>query len=1024
MLGRNKKVAIEEYMVSAKEKEPAAFEAEEKDIYIRDCISDTEGSARLKLTAPGYLEIEVFSPDNALCPEKKVITSEDFKNNIYDLKFRIRSKFLHNGKNFSKIVLRTPTCTQEVNVVLDNKIRTGMGGMSYRKIFSEMCRDYIDLQTGKLFQGEWLEKYMKLLDGINGSDVPDLFLLLFKANVMISAGMSAEAKNLIDFTASQMRRLPESIPVLSCYYLYIRSLYEMDDDRTAGARKKVRKIYDETPSWRILWMLIYMDHSLYIHPEEKLRLIKEEYTERGCKSPVMFYEAVQCYRQDPSLVADVDNFVIQALNFGTKEGILSFGIAMEFADALWRITETELSQLQTKLLVGILQVAYDKLKSPLVLKSLCRILILNNCRKPRDHKYYKSAIDEFIEMPGIYNYYMITADKSEPHALHADIIRYFDRHESSLGEDEAYFYACIISQKHVNRDAYSLYEKFADRILRFAKKMAAAGKSDDNLGIIYQDLFETDRVSPDICQRMYEILCVRKICVENDLISSVIVFHKELLGYQEAEIKNGTAYVKIYSTDAIILFKDATGNLYKNIEHSMTELLNSRRYVDVCLKNAQISRFMFVGDALPLMRAYRDHVEILQALFDQLGSGGLRPGYEQQLLKEMILYYKKNSRSAEVHKKLLSFMKFDLDDETRGGLIEIMIEQKLYKEAFDEIEKHGFTGIGPEALTDLAHFFVQLSDLENQETLLDMCVISFMRLGYEPEIFRYLCKNYDGECDVLYKMYITARAHDISDIEIAERTLRAALRERNFSPEIFNVFRRYYEDGEDAQLKLSYITALAHRYIYDNDKGAQGVFQYMLNELAEGAEFDNVSCTAFILYMSDAEAPSMRTKKIMQDVLEALVRRGIMLEEFKKCEKFFELPPQLSNAFIAAALKGEKQEERNGRVTVRSLAKGVPHITYEIRGIDSVVNAEEAMNEIFPGCYVKYFTLFYGESVVCSIDGGAQITASHADHKSDHSRFSEIDDMIRLTHSGNLYDLEEAALDFYVKDTLINRLFR
>lgn len=1022
MLGRNKKTAIEEYMVSSGAKEPAAFEAEKKEICICDCLSDTQESVRIRLTAPGYLEIEVFSAGSAICPERKVITTDEFTDGVYDLGFRIRSGFLHNGKNFAKIVLRTPTQSQTIKIILDNKIRTGSGGTAYKKIVAGMCRDYLDLQIGRLFQGDWQEKYTELLKNINGSDITDLFLLLFKVNVLSGQGRGEEAGNLLSFVAAQMRKLPEVPPELSAYFLYVRSLFDMDDDRTAGAMKKVRRIYEETPSWRILWMLIYMDPFLYSNPEQKLELIRTEYSERGCRSPVMYYEAVQCYRQDPSLVSNVDSFVIQALNFGTKEGILSFGIAMEFADAIWRYTETEISLLQTKVLVHILKVAYDKLKSPLVLKSLCRVLILNNCRGPEDHKYYKSAIDEFIEMPGIYSYYMMTADRKMRTPLHIDVIRYFDRHPDALGREEAYFYACIVTEKKHLKDTYN---KFADRMLEFAKKNIAAGKSDCNLGIIYQDLFETNRVSPDMCQRMYEILCVRKISVKNNLLSSVIVFHKELPGYQEAEIEDDAAYVKIYSPDAIILFKDASGNLYKNIEYTCEELLEGRRYVDVCLRDGLISRFMFVGDALPLLRAYKDHAEILDALLSQIGSGGLRPDYEQSLLKDMILYFKKNSRDSEVRKKLLSFMKFDLDDETRGRLIDIMIEQKLFKEAFDEIERHSFIGISPEAITSLAHFFVQLSDLEENDTLLDMCMISFVRCGYEPEIFRYLCKYYDGECDVLYKMYIAARAHDIKDTEIAERTLRAAIRERNFSSDIFNVFKNYYENGEDAELKQRYITELAHKYIYDDDTSVRGIFPYMLNELGRGAAFDNAASVAFVLYMANAGSLSARSSKIVQDTLEDLVRHGIMLEQMKACEKFFALPSQLSNAYIAAVLKTECGDAGSGPVTVRSIGEGVPRITYEIRGSGNVKRAVEPMNEIFPGCYVKYFTLFHGESVICSIDGREELTAQYRQRPAteDGSRFSEIDDMLCLAHSGRFYELEDAALDYYIKDSLINRIF-
>jgi hypothetical protein len=83
------------------------------------------------------------------------------------------------------------------------------------------------------------------------------------------------------------------------------------------------------------------------------------------------------------------------------------------------------------------------------------------------------------------------------------------------------------------------------------------------------------------------------------------------------------------------------------------------------------------------------------------------------------------------------------------------------------------------------------------------------------------------------------------------------------------------------------------------------------------------------------------------------------------------------------------------------------------------------MKEIFEGCYVKYFTLFFGESVSFKIDGGPETVVTYHDLNIVHdgSRFALMDNMIKLIHSGDEEALEKAAKEYLIRDMLVDKLF-
>ena len=209
MLGRNKSVSREEYLVYKKDKSPVSFKVQENEITFQNVMNDTSGIVHIELCSEGFAEIEVYTQDAFIELPGKVFTTDEFRSGVYEFTFTVRAGKLHAGRNYAMISFRTPVCTSCTKVVVYNQI-VPVASDSTRKTIGLLCRDYLDLRLGNLFQTEWQNRALKILDNISGSDRNDLFLSLYKANVLISCERYEEAKSLIDFVSGQITRLPRT----------------------------------------------------------------------------------------------------------------------------------------------------------------------------------------------------------------------------------------------------------------------------------------------------------------------------------------------------------------------------------------------------------------------------------------------------------------------------------------------------------------------------------------------------------------------------------------------------------------------------------------------------------------------------------------------------------------------------------------------------------------------------------------------------------------------------------------------
>ena len=1007
LLGQNKKIAEEEYLVATHHKEPAFFDVAEKSIELSNVTVDTYKSIKINLLSPGYVEFEATSQDDFVQFEKPFFTTDDFFNGSYTMQIKIIESKLHAGRNFTYITILSSTQEVKIPIEVNIQVKVLFGENNSKKLFIQLENIYLAYRLANISMSDWIEQSIGALDSINGLELDAMFLMLYKAQLCIHCQSYQEAANILMYLAEQIPRLPKQNMELICYFNYVRLIYENIDGEKEALLENIKRIYLSNKSWKILWIILQLDKRYENNPEDLVEDIETEFY-NGCHSPIMYVEALRVLRLHPEYVFELNDFELQVLNFGVRHNFINSALMERLSEIVLSLPQKDLEKRNLKIIARILKFGFEQYQTRNVIKALCITLILLEDKSINNSKYFNAAISEFLDdIPELFKYYIFTLNQDEYTQIPKRLMEYFTENINSLEECRSYFLASII----VNKDAYpEYYRAFQKLMVLYAQDSIVNGIVDKHMSIIYKDILENNLLTEVLQSRLFEVLATKKIVCHSKIMQSVIAFHNELNTYQEVFLKNGEAFVRIYSSDAVILFKDKKGNLYANVDYEKCDLLNSKSYIDLCIRDVPISEYMIMKDTFPLIKAYKTPIEILDFLTKKIDYSRFRSSYIAELINSNIDYYSRSTDDPDLHEKLLEFLKYDVPAQTRGKLIDILIEKTLYKRAYAEIQANGYEYVSKENLNKLCIALIELGNYKYNDMLLSMSENCFSSENFNPKIFKYLAENYNGDLDLMVNLYRTGNAFSVPTGDLSERILRKTVeinQETELSPAIF---AKYFIEGDDEELKKNYLIFKSKRYFYDMERKDVSFFKFVEDMINNKIDFPVVVIISYLLFMSDKNLESEKRIRKIEELLKEMVAKSIMFNEFKAYAMYFQLPALLANSVIISSFKKD--------------AKAI----YKIEGRDPYgedPTYEEPLTEIFEGYYTKYFTLFYGERLLYNLDGGETqvINYDDIDIVEDVSRYSELNTILKHNISGNYYSLRNAARDYYVKDKLIETLF-
>lgn len=1014
--GADKKRALEEFMIGISKKQPMVFSVSDTR---REYDSLTESYGDILLLTRntwGYQKIDVEVEGDFITDCRSCISSEDFAGNTYEFSYLIDIGKLHGGMNYGKIVFRTVEETTECVIAVDNIKDRDTAHGEINRCISSLAVKYLDFRMHNNSLENWAEESLQLIQRARGFDDGNPFYKLLQAQICLSGKRDDEAAWLLESVAEEILDRREEHIELYCYYLYVRTLQRREPEHTRNALDIIKKYYENGyDSWKLLWLLLFMDSSFENNKSLKIARIKEQF-KLGCKSPLMYYEALYVFNKQPALLRVINGFELQVLAFGNRYGAIGLKLAVQISELA--MLEKGFRPLLFRVLTGL----YDKFENKVILNALLSMLIRGNKTDNRYFKWYALGIAADLKVTRLLEYYVFSMPEDYEGTIPNTVLMYYVYNGNLLYDREAFFYHLIIRNKEKLPNVYKNYQH---TIERFALEKLRNREMDSYLAEIYTDVLTPQHIADENVKALIYVLNTWKLTCSNRYMTEVIVIHKEIRGEKHYRIQNGIAYINIFTEDAIIMFTDRSGNRYmKTISYTVEKLYDNRELSEISYEKNADNIYQMAKMCEQSLKYHKNIPEGITVFRDVLKREEFRPEYHDGIMGDVVEFYFSRYDGDDLDVYLLQMDMTKLGRQIRNKVLELMILRGLYDRTAEVLKEYGICDMDARRLLKFCSRV--LPGYENREdgNLLKYCVYSYRHGKYNEIVLVYLVTYFNGTTREMMELWRVAKEYGIETRELEERMIAQMLFTRNHLGSIVTIYESYYKKAALPVLKQAYLFFMSFEYFVKEKPADELFFLHLEDEMSVNDNMHNVCKCAYLRYCAtknDLPAPAVN---ICRNALAALEKDKIFFNFFKKFNKYFSLSGTVLDKFVI-----EYRTEPQEKVLIN-------YILEQDRSVEESSGREfvtEEMEQPFYGLYTKSFTLFYGENVKYYITEdsgtGKAFTESKCYTLDDRhvevgsTRFGMLNDILECMELKEESTVRDLIKKYYVTKSLTEQLF-
>ena len=199
-------------------------------------------------------------------------------------------------------------------------------------------------------------------------------------------------------------------------------------------------------------MLLNLDPK-YKNAYKRLEVLEQQF-EYEIHSVSFYLEAYLCYQEKPTLLKKLGPFELQVLNFASKYRLMTKELALyvsNFVSQQKRFHEP---------MFRILERVYKMYSEPMILNTICTLLIKGNKTQGRYFAWYQRAVDAELKIAQLYEYYMMTLDEENVKGpLPKSILLYFMHGNTLNYKKAALLYANLVTYEEQAGDLYLSYRE-------------------------------------------------------------------------------------------------------------------------------------------------------------------------------------------------------------------------------------------------------------------------------------------------------------------------------------------------------------------------------------------------------------------------------------------------------------------------------------------------------------------------------------------------------------------------------------
>ena len=1007
---------VEEFLIETNKKSPVLLSFAEGNVMQQSVTEDEEISITVKKSGWGYAGFTLESTDDFIELKKTEYTAEDFEGNFAEVRFVIKADRLHDGHNFGGIALKSLHTGISIPVFVDMPTGDRAGRdrhITKQMLTAKLMREFIRFRIGDATGGEWIERSNKLLERLLVMDRNDPEARLMQSQLLLAAKRYDEADVVLAAVERELEKRESISPDIFAYLIYLKAMSAGDDKVLKNAVRQVWDIYDrDRSSWRVLWILIYLDESIKMSPERERQLI-EEHVSLGMRSPLMYLEAYSILSHDPSLIRNLTDFELNVLGFAIKYGL----IKRELADVVALLSQ-RMRGFDVRL-IRIMAAYYDEYGDDDMLTAICSYLIRNEVTDSTYFRFFKDAVQRDIGVTNLYDFYLYTMDHKSAELLPRNVLMYYGMQNDLPPGLKAYVYANMI----VNEDqAAGFLSRSRDACIEFAASEVLAGHMDENLAIIadylrfFRGLGIAEARLRQLDKAVIENGYIRLITLSDPSIVRIVVTEAAFKEERSVPVRGGRAYVSIYDSDHALFFEDGEGRRYGSQFVSYEEIkllrindfLSSIEYPDVDEPGLWVALSERGRNDISIDD--RNVTYVRQIADSELFTESFREG----LLVSLMRFYYDNDMQAELGSLLRDIDVSRLTMQERNEYVRFCSMRSDDDEVVSVIERYGSYGMDPKVLMRISTRAIE-SGADVSPVLSEITAASFRGNKYNEVILDYLSKYYEGTLRELGGIWRACRDFESDTTVIEGRIIEQLLETGAYIGERDEIFFDYIKKEASKRVVSAYFRRAAEddflRDTIMDNRLYLGLLDYAIDE-----EITDIEALCLIRFF--AEKRDLRSDKILTPYIRDLAERDIIFDFFRE---YRDIIPMLG------LFDGDVFIEYRGRAG----AKVEFNYVIEQSENDEADYRVETMREVFPGVYQMRVLVFPGEIIQYYItehrDGTAKpirsgVVRSEERLLEGHGRYEILQDAMVSYGMGDIDSFMELTGDYLTKDKLVREV--
>ena len=575
--------AMEEFMVGIKQKECIFLTLQGEGMLFEDLTESTKGTLTLMKNTWGYMPIHIETVGDFIRVSRPEISTEDFVGNAHEIEYVVRAEKLHGGRNYGALKFVTPyeTLTYEVEV-LQNQEYDEDHRMP-ELLLAQIIKEYVGYVAGRVTLEHWVDSAVEKMVALRKLDPLNEVYQLMLGNIYLLGGKTEEAKWILE-NYNYNRFAIGKDPLTNCYYLYLTAKIRGDVNYEERVLDEVGKTYmRHQDSWWLLYMILNLDNR-YKNPYKRLEVLEQQF-EYGIHAVMFYLEAYLCYQEKPTLLKKLGTFEIQVLNFATKYRMMTKELALyisNFASQQKKYSDN---------LFRILERIYKMYEEPMILNTICTLLIKGNKTAKKYFSWYQKAVDSDLKIAQLYEYYMMTIDEDSAHGpLPKSLVLYFMHGNALDYKKAAYLYASLVTHEE---QAGDLYLNYREQMVAFTWEQLAKRHITESLRTLYKRFCREDEMTAERMEAMRDICYSYEVRTKVRGMKCVLVIEKDGSVRQRIpyDTKNG-AIIYLYDKESRIVWESVEGRHYTDsIPYETKRLFYEPRFVDMCRKYAASTGF-------------------------------------------------------------------------------------------------------------------------------------------------------------------------------------------------------------------------------------------------------------------------------------------------------------------------------------------------------------------------------------------------------------------------------------------------